>query len=193
MMAWSHEVRASIRAAVGARTPADARERWARRCVLDALDTSTEDAELAHVTASAVVVSDRGVLLHVHNRLRRWTLPGGHVDPGEHPAEAARRETAEETGVRAAHPEAGPMLVHLDVYRSARGHTHMDLRYLLEAPSVDPRPPPGESQRVAWCAWGTAASMVDAGVADALRSAGGVSGGAADLRPAPRSGRAGRR
>lgn len=33
-----------------------------------------------------------------HPRLRRWMLPGGHVEPDENPAEAARREVLEETG-----------------------------------------------------------------------------------------------
>lgn len=40
-------------------------------------------------------------ILLVRHRWRGWVPPGGQVDPGETPREAARRELFEETGVRA--------------------------------------------------------------------------------------------
>ncbi|WP_405624412.1 NUDIX domain-containing protein [Streptomyces sp. NBC_00076] len=40
-------------------------------------------------------------VLLVRHRWRGWVPPGGRVDPGETPREAARRELYEETGVRA--------------------------------------------------------------------------------------------
>src|SRR5512146_2810265 len=55
---------------------------------------------LMMVGASAVVLNDRGeVLLHRRSDNGLWWLPGGAVDPGEEPANAACRETWEETGV----------------------------------------------------------------------------------------------
>ena len=54
------------------------------------------------LTAFACAVDAAGRLLMVrHERLGvvRWELPGGHVEPGESAAEAAVRETLEETGV----------------------------------------------------------------------------------------------
>lgn len=56
------------------------------------------------VAAYAVVVEPRGILLAHWNAgdRRGWTLPGGGIDPGEHPADAAVREVEEETGYRVA-------------------------------------------------------------------------------------------
>jgi 8-oxo-dGTP pyrophosphatase MutT (NUDIX family) len=45
------------------------------------------------------VVHDGRVLLHQHRKLGRWLPPGGHVEAGETPDEAAVRETLEETGL----------------------------------------------------------------------------------------------
>lgn len=51
-------------------------------------------------TASVLVLRpDRRILLLLHGKLGVWLGPGGHVEPGESPDEAARREVAEETGL----------------------------------------------------------------------------------------------
>ncbi|MFU8839994.1 MAG: NUDIX hydrolase [Nitriliruptoraceae bacterium] len=112
-----------------------------------------EDADPTHVTGSAIVLDGGGrVLLHRHKRLGRWLQPGGHLDPGELPWQAAVRETREETGVEAAHPPDGVRLLHVDVHEGPRGHLHLDLRYLLHGSSAARlAPAAGESPHVAWC------------------------------------------
>jgi 8-oxo-dGTP pyrophosphatase MutT (NUDIX family) len=129
-----------------------------------------EQADLLHVTGSAIVVGNRGVLLHRHKRLNMWLQPGGHIEAGETPAQAAAREAHEETGLPIRHPRSGPWLVHLDVHPGPRGHTHFDVRYLVNAPDDDPSPAEGESQDAAWFDWDAAIDMVDAGLAGALRT-----------------------
>lgn len=49
-----------------------------------------------------VVLNDRGELLLAKHTFRdgAWGLPGGWVNPHEHPAAAVAREVGEETGVR---------------------------------------------------------------------------------------------
>lgn len=160
-----------------AQTP---RERESRNHLLAELDRLPlpfdEDADPVHVTGSAIVAGPRGVLLHFHKRLHMWLQPGGHVEPGETPWEGALRESVEETGLAlrfAATPTGDatpPPLVHLDVHPAAKGHTHLDLRYLLTPadPDADPAPPPGESQQVRWFTWDDALAAADAGLVDAL-------------------------
>ncbi len=155
--------------------PRDDREQQSRMVILDQLVVLPypfdRHAALTHVTASAVVVGRRGVLLHRHRRLQRWLQPGGHLEPGESPMEGARRESEEETGLALDHPTGGPVLLHLDVHEAADAHMHLDIRFLLLGPDEDPAPPPDESQDVAWFSWNKARALSDEALAGALQSA----------------------
>ena len=133
--------------------PVDSREAASIDATLDRLtwpgDPYDEIFHHHHLTASAFVLSSRGVILHLHRRLHIWVQPGGHIDPGEGPEQAAVRETLEETGLEVVHTEP-PTLFHVDVHPGPRGHTHYDLRYVLLARPLEPTPPPGESPEVHW-------------------------------------------
>lgn len=56
------------------------------------------DAPIDMVTTTYVVHDDQ-VLLVFHRALQRWLAPGGHIDLGETPDQAAVREVREETGL----------------------------------------------------------------------------------------------
>lgn len=134
-------------------SPVDEREANSLALTLDRLtwpgDPFSESDSDHHVTASAFVVSSRGVILHLHRRLGIWVQPGGHVDAGESPAVASLRETYEETGLVVRHVEP-PLLFHVDVHPGPKGHTHYDLRYVLLSEPLDPSPPDHESPEVYW-------------------------------------------
>jgi 8-oxo-dGTP pyrophosphatase MutT (NUDIX family) len=168
---------AEVLAQLEAHDPADPAERWSRRRTL-ALATwlphpFDETADATHLTGSAVVVDGSGrVVLHRHKRLGIWLQPGGHVDPGESAAEGAARETREETGLDAHHPDGRPRLVHVDVHPGPRGHLHLDLRYLLLADGDVPlAPAAGESPDVAWFTPQEAFALGDGSVTAAVRAA----------------------
>ena len=114
-----------------------------------------------HVTATGLIVGARGIVLHRHRILGTWVAPGGHIDVGEAPRDAAVREASEETGMIVGHVDGVPNLVHVDVHPGPRGHTHLDLRYLLEGGDADPSPPPEESQEVAWFSWDEAVAITE--------------------------------
>jgi 8-oxo-dGTP pyrophosphatase MutT (NUDIX family) len=164
-----------VRRSVEDHLPATPREADARQRILRELTTLhrpfDESGGPVHVTGSGVIVGRRGTVLHLHRRLRLWVQPGGHLDPGEGPDDAALRESEEETGLALTHPPAGPRLIHLDVHLAAKGHTHLDFRYLLLGPDTDPAPPPGESPEARWYSWEEALSVADAALVDALHVA----------------------
>ena len=159
---------------VAARVPVDQREADSIVAFLAAFDRLEapldQDVDVVHVTGSGIVVGPRGVVLLEHKRLGIWLQPGGHIDPGETPWEAALRESREETGLDVALRRAPstiggvPELIHVDVHAGGRGHTHLDLRYLIDGGDADPAPPVGESQQIDWFAWEAAIDRADPGL-----------------------------
>jgi 8-oxo-dGTP pyrophosphatase MutT (NUDIX family) len=97
-----------------------------------------------HITCTGLVLApDHSEMLLVHhNRLDRWLLPGGHVEPGDAAVQdSARREVTEETGVELV-PNGVPRLVGVDVHGIPPGkgepyHLHHDLLFLFQARSND--------------------------------------------------------
>lgn len=51
-------------------------------------------------SAGGVVLNDRGQVIIVNQKNNSWSLPKGHIDPGEDAIKAAQREIYEESGVK---------------------------------------------------------------------------------------------
>ena len=110
-----------------------------------------------HITCTALVVHPDGqrILLVHHHRLRRWLLPGGHVEASDNTLpDAARREAVEETAVRIAHGSTA-RLVGMDVHgipahKGEPFHLHHDLIFRLDAEGSDITCTE-EAPEVAWC------------------------------------------
>jgi 8-oxo-dGTP diphosphatase len=85
--------------------------------------------------AGAVVRDDGGRLLLIRRGTEpgrgQWSLPGGRVEPGEQPAQAAAREVLEETGVRVVVGDLAGV-----VERAGPG----DVTYLIEDFHATPEP-----------------------------------------------------
>jgi len=92
-----------------------------------------------HVTASGLVIQNRKVLLILHPHIKEWFQPGGHIDEGESPIEAAIREVYEETGLVCMSATENPEPIDVDVHeipanssKNEGAHLHIDLLYQLK-------------------------------------------------------------
>ena len=161
----TEQLRDRVLADVAALTPVDDVERADIARFVDEVSRLAEPfdrfADPVHVTGSGFVVGPRGTVLLRHRKIGTWLQPGGHIDAGESPWEAAHREVVEETGLAVGFLGGAPELVHVSVHDVPDGHTHLDLRYLFDGGEAEPAPPVGESQSVHWFGWADAIATAE--------------------------------
>jgi 8-oxo-dGTP pyrophosphatase MutT (NUDIX family) len=103
---------------------------------------SRQQFQPGHITCTAMVLhpDHQRILLIYHRRLRRWLLPGGHVEETDvRLADTACREAFEETNVRIA-AASTVQLVGMDVHaipphKHEPFHLHHDLIFAMDAES----------------------------------------------------------
>lgn len=134
-------------------------------------------ADRLGVTASAIVFREdtSEVCLVHHRRLGFWIYPGGHIRPGEHSSEAAKREVLEEVGFTpelvSAWKDAPPMpaasaagLLELPIARlliERAGRVSLDIVYAGVAPGPTRlRPEQSTLEAARWVPKGVVSELV---------------------------------
>ena len=113
-----------------------------------------------HFTVAVFVVWEGKVLLHWHRKLAMWLPPGGHIEDGELPDEAALREVREETGLWAElvgerrEDVADPVQLHrpagVQLENIGPGHQHIDLIYFAKPSGSTKIPEAFSGEKVGW-------------------------------------------
>jgi 8-oxo-dGTP pyrophosphatase MutT (NUDIX family) len=132
------------RGIVAAYSAADPHQQEEQRRILAFIDAHP-DALLrsclgGHLTTSALVLDaprERALLTH-HRKLGLWLQLGGHCDGDGNLVRSAWREATEESGIEGLAIDPSP--IDLDIHTiPARGsepeHLHLDVRFLVHAPS----------------------------------------------------------
>lgn len=118
-----------------------------------------------HVVADGCVIDPKNkrILMIHHVTHKQWFTPGGHIESEDsHPAEAARREVLEETGVKAdfvLDENKEPLLLHIDSHiipasekKQEPQHWHHAMTFLFLADSTLLLPD-NKDDGIASCQW----------------------------------------
>lgn len=110
-------------------------------------DVTSRTHKRGHMTASAIVVNDRGQYLAIHHKnLNKMLCPGGHLEPDDASLmESALRELQEETGIAPSQVSAAhPLPVDVDRHnipendrKREAAHEHWDARFVFRLKARD--------------------------------------------------------
>lgn len=136
-------MRTHVQALIAGISPCDQREQFDKS---DTLHWIASGAELCrrqapatppkHLVAYFPVIDGDRILLVDHIKAGLWLPPGGHVEPGERPADTVAREIREELGVAADFVDRAPLFLTVETtVGQTAGHTDVSLWYVLTADS----------------------------------------------------------
>ncbi|WP_237150481.1 NUDIX hydrolase [Polynucleobacter duraquae] len=121
---------------------------------MDSENPFSRSNQLGHITGSGLVIKDGKALLIFHPYIKQWFQPGGHIEDGEFPIEAAIREVYEETGILCESIEGQLDPVDIDLHeipanpkKGEGAHLHIDLLFVLQV--IEERDSPEDIQK-AW-------------------------------------------
>lgn len=133
-------MRESIRAEIESIVPFDEKERVTKAEVLDWVDSGDElcriekpDNPPRHLVSYFALVDGEYLLLVDHKNAELWLPTGGHVEPGEHPRDAALREAKEELGFEGDFLRQEPVLItSTETVGKTAGHVDVSIWYVLQ-------------------------------------------------------------
>jgi 8-oxo-dGTP pyrophosphatase MutT (NUDIX family) len=126
-------------------------------------------------TATTFIVHQGRTLLIYHRKIRAWFPPGGHIDPGELPCDAAVREVREETGLDVALTSRRTRLGEVEVLPRPEcvlledisvDHQHIDLIYFAKVTGGRVDIARHEADAFRWC---TCADLDDPEIHEDIR------------------------
>ena len=157
------DIRSQIHQIISSMSPMDDLEDKHIRFTLDWIESGAEIFRIekpavpdTHLVSYCLIVSPEldKILLVEHKKAELWLPPGGHVDPGEDPKEAAAREAREELGIDFEFLSDQPLM--LTVTKTVGNiveHTDISLWYVLKGdPTQTLEFDPVEFHQIRWFA-----------------------------------------